>query len=279
MTALLLAIFFTYVNVPVSDMRTEPSHASKVDSQVIYSERVEILEEKEDWAKIKTHDSYTGWLLKSALYTSDKKFLENQGCMVARINRCAAHLYGVKDTEYGPIKTLPFESLLEVNDQFGDLNGRWIEVRLVDNTPAYIQRGDIALNPPLIEKSDLAGFSLQFLGLPYTWGGKSSFGYDCSGFVQMLYRQMGVNLPRNSRDQAKWDGFREIEFDDLSEGDLVFFGRVEGKISHVGMYLGAGQFIHATVAENKPYIHISSLDDPTWSGSGEFVYRLARTLK
>lgn len=101
-------------------------------------------------------------------------------------------------------------------------------------------------------------FSHRFLGLPYTWGGTSSFGYDCSGFVQMLMRQRGYYIPRDADVQAAWSDFESVTVSDLRAGDLLFFGNKD-KITHTGMYIGNGKFIQATVHEH-PVIQISSLD-------------------
>jgi Cell wall-associated hydrolases (invasion-associated proteins) len=66
--------------------------------------------------------------------------------------------------------------------------------------------------------------SKRFLELPYTWGGRSSFGYDCSGFVQMLYRQMGIFIPRDAIDQMHWEKFTPIPIEEAQLGDLYFLG-------------------------------------------------------
>lgn len=271
---------FHFVMAPVVNMREFPSESAEIVSQAYFSEEVNVIEENSSWIKIETAvDHYQGWVKAGEICDRKEKYPASSSRKVAKVNRCMAHLYHVPDTIYGPILTLPFESLLEVMDQDDDIQGRWIKVTLVDQREGFIQRGDVTLNISYISRDQLPSFSLRFQGLPYTWGGRSSFGYDCSGFVQMLYRQMGVYLPRDSKDQAKWEGFKAISIEDLSPGDLIFFGLDEGKIRHVGMYLGADQFIHATVAENAPYIHISCLSSPDWNGSGKWSYRTARTLK
>lgn len=274
----ILATLFTYINAPVTDMRAEPSSDSRVASQAYYSEPIEIVEEQPEWTLIQTSDGYRGWAKKSAFYQSTQKYIDNPNALVAKINRCTAHVYGVNDTEFGPIKTLPFESRLEVLDQFNEPNGRWLKVRMLDGTIAYVQRGDITLNQQPLSRDDMIALSSFFLNLPYTWGGRSSFGYDCSGFVQMLYRQMGIAIPRDSRQQAAWEGFREVALEEMTPGDLVFFGVEAPKITHVGMYLGQGKFIHSAVLENKPYIHVSNLQDADWNGTGRLKNRVARTL-
>lgn len=268
---------FFYVSVPVVNMRELPSDSSEVTSQAYFSEEVHVLEEKSNWVKIETIvDHYQGWIKKKSLYKCKEKFPQSSA-KVAIVDRSMAHLYHLPDTIYGPILTLPFNSLLEVVDE-EDSKCRWIKVRLVNKQELFIQRGDITFNMDIITRDELLSFSLRFLGLPYTWGGRSSFGYDCSGFVQMLYRQMGIYIPRDSKDQAKWEKFKDISFDKLLPGDLVFFGLEKDKIRHVGMYLGQDQFINATAQENAPYIHISHLSDPEWSGLGKWPYRTARTF-
>ncbi|MCP5492677.1 MAG: C40 family peptidase [Chlamydiales bacterium] len=94
-------------------------------------------------------------------------------------------------------------------------------------------------------------FSQKFLGLLYIWGGRSSFGYDCSGFVQMLYSQIGIKLQRDAKQQILDSRLQSIKIDELKLGDLIFFGKSDQRIMHVGMYIGNEQFIHATARENK----------------------------
>jgi len=84
----------------------------------------------------------------------------------------------------------------------------------------------------------------RFVGIPYLWGGCTVVdGMDCSGFVRAVYNLCGVNIPRTSAEQFKVG--RSIERDDLVDGDLVFFGVSEQKISHVGIFVGNNRFVHA----------------------------------
>lgn len=83
-----------------------------------------------------------------------------------------------------------------------------------------------------------------FIGVPYLWGGNSQDGLDCSGFTMAVYRLIGYALPRSSGEQFETGSFKARE--DLREGDLVFFTTgPKGKVSHVGVFLGEGRFIHA----------------------------------
>jgi cell wall-associated NlpC family hydrolase len=87
--------------------------------------------------------------------------------------------------------------------------------------------------------ADAASIAARYLGVPYVWGGSSPAGFDCSGLVSYVYAQLGVSLPHYT--VAQWGATTPISASDLQPGDLVFF---DG-LGHVGIYIGAGQFIHA----------------------------------
>ena len=87
----------------------------------------------------------------------------------------------------------------------------------------------------------------RFLGYRYVWGATGPNKFDCSGFTQKVFKIVGINLPRVSREQAKVGKY--ISFDALKKGDIVFFDtkhRKTGKVTHVGIYLENGKFIHAS---------------------------------
>lgn len=273
---------YACVAVPVAVMRADPSDKSEVVSQAIFSEAIRIIDKTVGWAKVETVvDGYVGWMKRGDYHVQKEMACDPKKSSGVMVSRPAAHIYHTKDTIYGPLMTVPFESRLEVSLLAENHDDRWIEIVLPNKKKGYIQRGDVIETPksrtPLgIEEMCL--FSRSFLGLPYTWGGRSSFGYDCSGFTQMLYRQMGISLPRDAVDQCHWKGFTPVSPDKVRPGNLVFFGTGEDHIRHVGLCLGNNEFIHATVAENQPYIHISSLSDPKWSGSGEWPFRRFTSL-
>lgn len=96
----------------------------------------------------------------------------------------------------------------------------------------------------------------SFLGTPYVWGATGPSTFDCSGFTQWVYRDVGINIPRVSRDQAKVGEY--VPYENLQRGDMVFFDtkkRRTGIVSHVGIYLGFGNFIHASSSGKKVVIY------------------------
>jgi cell wall-associated NlpC family hydrolase len=131
-------------------------------------------------------------------------------------------------------------------------------------TLAWIQTGDTVTDPKPLTIAESIELAKRFLGVPYLWGGMSSYGFDCSGFTQMLVRARGINMPRDADQQAAWSGVVRIERKDLQAGDLLFFGSSQKDITHTGMYIGGGQFIHDTT-NGHPVVQISRLDDEPWT--------------
>jgi cell wall-associated NlpC family hydrolase len=156
------------------------------------------------------------------------------------------------------------------------VDATWLKVSLPGGQEGFI-RSDAARPKQLLTKIDLVTLSQQFLYTPYKWGGRSAFGYDCSGFVQMLYEQIGILLPRDSKDQILDPRLKPIEEEALEGGDLLFFGTSAKNIGHVALYIGEGRFIHATARENRPWIRISRLSDAPWlpTETGFYPYRRA----
>jgi len=117
--------------------------------------------------------------------------------------------------------------------------------------------GDAALQEELVHTAE------SYLGIPYLWGGSSAgTGFDCSGLTMSVYRLNGLRLPRSSRDQYQEGS--SVGREDLQKGDLLFFatGR-SGQVNHVGLYVGAGRFIHAP--RSGQAIRRESLDNPVLS--------------
>ncbi|MBO3446444.1 C40 family peptidase, partial [Clostridium sp. CCUG 7971] len=112
-------------------------------------------------------------------------------------------------------------------------------------------------NVPSSQKADkVIEFAKTLLGKPYVWGAEGPSSFDCSGFTQYVFKKsVGVSIPRVSRDQAKFGQY--INKSDIKKGDLISFdtdGSNNGQVSHIGIYMGNGQFIHASSSKKKVII-------------------------
>lgn len=266
LTTCLLAGTRAVVLAPVLNLHSKPSVDTDVVSQAIYGASVAIVEEQTGWVKIKTPgDDYVGWVESAWLRKLQDGETYAASGKVAMIESLAAHLYREPSvTKHQPLLTLPFETRLEVLEEKPEENGRWLAVRLPDDRKGWVQRGDLVFNPIVREVPELVELSRRFLGLPYTWGGTSSFGYDCSGFTQMLVRRGGVLMPRDAQPQADWGALEKVNASALRAGDLLYFGASPKKITHTGFYMGNGEFIHATTSD-KPVLQISKLAEAKWT--------------
>ncbi len=251
------------VILPVASLYSQPTREADVVSQAILGTNVVILEEKDGWARVRTPDDYSGWMPLVSLLGAAQPYAASG--RVAEVRSLLANLYREPDvTKHEPLLIVPFETRLEVVAEPEADERRWIEVRLPDDRCAWIQRGDVASDRAPLNIKQTIELARRFLGLPYLWGGTSSLGFDCSGFVQMLYRQRGIHIPRDAGPQSRWEGFQPVPRNKLKPGDLVFFGKSPDKVTHTGMYIGRGQFIHATT-HLVPVVQISRLKEPHWS--------------
>lgn len=252
------------INEPTAIVYETPEINGHIEDILRYGTEVSITEENNEWAHI-TYKGWQGWILKNALLELKAEPIAN-----ARVGYRGAYLYTKADTEWGPSLELPFESPLEIIQELPQAYNRWVIVKLQDGQTGYMQRSQIEFSPRILSMEEMITFSKIFLGTKYLWGGTSSFGYDCSGFVQMLYRQMRITLPRNSYQQAQDSQFKDVE--NAQPGDLVFFSNAAGKVSHVGMMINCHEFIHSFPREES-WICISSLSDPRFK-NGHFSYNI-----
>lgn len=253
------------VNEPNISVYETPEEKGHIEDVLPYSTKVEITEEKEAWVHV-ICPGWQGWVLRSKLLevTEDPALQAN-----AWVGSHGAYIFGCAATEWGPFLHLPFESPLKVVKELPEQDLRWLMIELQDGQTGYVQRNQVVFSRPLLSMKEMIDFSQQFLGLKYLWGGTSSFGYDCSGFVRMLYRQMGIELPRNANQQAVDPQFKDICIEEAQAGDLVFFQNKSGKVVHVGMMINETEFIHASGRQS--WICISSLADERFR-NGYYAY-------
>jgi cell wall-associated NlpC family hydrolase len=264
--------------VPVANMYSAPSEKRDVVSQAIYGSNVTVLVARGEWSRIQTADHYKGWVPSRQV----RILLTGTGYATAgrtvQVTSLFANIYSEPHiTKHKPILTLPYEVRLEVTQPETSKTPKgksapkpkpapegWVQVHLPDLRDAWIQSGDVVADPKPMSIPESIELAKRFLGLPYLWGGRSSFGFDCSGFTQMLVRARGTIMPRDADQQAAWNGVTKVERKDLQAGDLLFFGSSPKEITHTGMYIGDGQFIHDTTTGH-PVVQISRLDDEPWT--------------
>jgi cell wall-associated NlpC family hydrolase len=294
----------TYVIVlPVANMYSHPSDQSDVVSQAIYGGNVTLLTARGEWCRIQTADHYKGWVPSRHIRLVQIGAGYATAGPIVRVESLFANIYREPDvTRHQPVITVPFETRLELIPDETPVGGQktnnkkatgtgapktatkatatkttamkpadanrhhdgWLQVRLPGKTMAWIQSSDVISDLQPLSIADSIELAKRFLGLPYLWGGTSSFGFDCSGFTQMLLRARGFNMPRDAEQQAAWTVLIAVERTDLQAGDLLFFGSSSRNITHTGMYIGDGQFIHATT-NGHPVVQISRLDDQPWT--------------
>jgi gamma-D-glutamyl-L-lysine dipeptidyl-peptidase len=270
------------VVVPVANMYSDPSDQSDVVSQAIYGSNVTLLTARGEWCRIQTADHYKGWVPSRQLRLVQSGNGYATAGVVVQVESLFANLYREPDvTRHKPVLTIPFESRLEVisekqenekpdakragkGKEAAQSNEGWLQVRLPDKRSAWIQSSDVVSDPKPLSIPESIELARRFLGIPYLWGGSSSFGFDCSGYTQMLVRARGFNMPRDADKQAAWTGVVAVDRKDLQAGDLLFFGSSTHDITHTGIYIGDGQFIHDTT-NGHPVVQISRLDDQPWT--------------
>lgn len=254
------------VIAPVANMYSAPNENADVVSQAIYGSNVELLEATTDWTKVETEDQYSGWMRFRDLLrgpASDPGYAT--GGEVAEVSSLLANIYREPDvTAHHPLLMVSFETRLEVLPHGQGKNSEWLQVRLPDQRSAWILMGDVERATRRLTIPESIALARRFLGLTYTWGGRSSFGYDCSGFTQMLVRSRGINMPRDADLQAAWKGAFPITRKQLRAGDLLFFGDSPAQITHTGMFIGKGRFIHDTTYGH-PGVQISRLREEPWT--------------
>lgn len=257
------------------NMYSRPDESADVVSQALLGQTVKVLATQGAFAQVETPDAYRGWLAERALrrYASaDTARYASQG-QVAQITSLIANVYRTPDVTSARPKT---QATLGVRLELTSPapQGGFLAVRLPAGDGGFVHTGDAqvlsAVAPPArASRTELVETARRFIGLPYLWGGMSPLGLDCSGLVAQVYRTAGRVLPRDADLQFDDPRATPVERAALQPGDLLFFGRT--KITHVGLYAGAGRFVHATTHVT-PRVQESALDEPYWTG----LYRGAR---
>lgn len=214
-------------------VRAEAAHKGELVTQLLFGEHYEVVEvHKKDanWLKIRIHfDQYEGWIDAKQHHSISKEHFDyiNQADFKISTDITTSILYNKNPLiiVMGSVIPISVSELFRMEEQFA-FNGE---------------------SKSLGQKRDAEFIKItakKYLNTPYQWGGKTPFGIDCSGFVQMVFKLSGYKLLRDAAQQAKQG--RVVELSNAQLGDLAFFKNKTGRIVHVGILLAADKIIHAS---------------------------------
>ena len=252
------------VCVPVASLRTQGKHSAEMATQLGMGTPVRVLDKSDDWYRVICPDDYIAFIPESSIQFMGEEKLKAwkaaKRCIVAAHASRMVESPGSDET----VSDLVLSNILEVK---GESDG-WIKLATPDGREGFAPKNDVApfdewakqdLDIPLIEKT-----ARRMMGAGYLWGGTSTKVTDCSGLTKICYFASGVILQRDASQQTltglKLDTSKGWQ--QLQTGDLLFFGNAKtGRVTHVGMYLRDGSFIHCSGR-----VKINSLDpqDPSY---------------
>lgn len=224
------------VNQSIVAVRREPFERSEMTSQVLFGETFTIIEDYNDWLRVQlTFDSYEGWIDTKSCVRIDQETLNL--LTLSDVSTVATRLFTAKPihSDY-PIRLCPGSNIYNYNFDNGNFKLVKEEYKSF-NLPFEKAEDDIFEN--------LIANAKDFVNAPYLWGGRSPYGIDCSGLVQIVFKMNGISLPRDASQQIQVG--ETIEFVNLTKaGDLAFFDDEEGNITHVGIILGNNKIVHSS---------------------------------
>ena len=167
-------------------------------------------------------------------------------------------------TEHGTVGSLSTGAVVEIEELVGGYGG-WYKIEQGYVSSDYVAQVDASVAASSGKGSQIAQYALQYVGCPYVYGGSSPSGFDCSGFTTYVMKHFGYSISRTASGQM--DNGTSISKSELQPGDLVFFnnGNSSKRATHVGIYTGNGQFVHASTSTTG--VIISDLNSSYYSST------------
>ena len=217
--------------VPV---RIQPGDRQEMVNQLLFGDLLVIKGHVKEWLLIETFDDqYEGWVdQKQVLIIENETFNE----------------LIVSDRFYSlslASEVFTIDHSQKLSFTRGAFLPGFADHALLVNGLKYDFHGEVIRANDLFDTESLINIAQSYLGMPYLWGGRSPFGIDCSGFVQIVYKMCGLLLPRDASQQVQ-HGENVSFVTEGKIGDLAFFGNEEGDINHVGILIGNDKIIHAS---------------------------------
>jgi hypothetical protein len=241
--------------VPV---RKEPDHRSEQVTQLLFGDHYTVVQRSRDndWLRIRIQfDNYEGWISNKQHHDISQEYFQEINKNEYRIctELTSMALYRKK-----PI-LIVIGSILPVSDN--EIFGLGEHFAFNGESKSLGQKRDAEF---------LNQTCLKLLNVPYLWGGKSPFGMDCSGFIQMVFKISGYSLHRDSGDQVK-QGIELKDFTKTKPGDLAFFIDGKGKVNHVGLIMDDRN----TIIHCSGYVRIDKIDEKGIfnESSGEYTHK------
>lgn len=231
------------INVGIADLWSKPEYNSERINQVLFNETIEEIKKGEKFSLVRLKDGYEGYINNNFYYDES---LQEDGDHIVSASIAVAYIGA--DQRAPTATILPFNSTVKVKKQAGEFavceSARYGDIYIISDDIVPLNQTP-KLTPDMMPV--FLDSAKRFIGAPYLWGGKSFFGFDCSGFVQTNFKFFGIDLPRDTKDQINIG--REISRDDIQPGDLLFAER------HVSIALANQKYIHSSLSLGGVYIN------------------------